>query len=578
MKLICSAGLICAGYLLHMVPSTRIANASSMPIDPGPRSSDLSLAPQTVQKQYTKLIDAIGMKDMGAAGEPLSASYIYSSADGKKLNLAQWKSMTVALVRQSKEVAVRFRVITATQSSGSLVVSAARSLQIGNILLEQKVKDTWKQTAGIWRLEATTILSETRSHASDPDPATPDKPSPTTPPTIPTTPANPDKPVAPAAPAMSKEEFVTKLAKIVARAGFEMDSFGTSAADQSPASNHYVCKYAAQLDGDDLNMTRSDTSDNTLVATKGDINSSSSWTEYYSIELSKIKSDGLGDKVEVAKLGALRLAFRLGVVRYDPAANENSDVYVAKIYGDVRERASIFANGSTTNSVSRQGVVMLYFQAKQDADDLVVLVRKWIGTPDPEQPVPATPIYLKPPKPIQPGAGNDIVPIAAKTRINPKDGAEMIFIPAGPFLMGDDDMPNNPRHTVKLSSYWIYKDLVTVGMYEKFCKETGRQMPPEPGFAGNEFNPGWSKEDHPIVSVSWNDAMAYCAWAGVALPTEAQWEKAARGPDGLKYPWGNEFDQSKVWASKAAFCDAGGTTTVGRYGVRAHMGAAGYGR
>jgi formylglycine-generating enzyme required for sulfatase activity len=165
------------------------------------------------------------------------------------------------------------------------------------------------------------------------------------------------------------------------------------------------------------------------------------------------------------------------------------------------------------------------------------------------------------------------------TWINPKDGAVMVYIPAGEFLMGDDDdaikdyycctnARNNPRHTVKLSGYWIYKDLVTVGMYKRYCQDTGKQMPPEPEYAlVGKFNPGWSKEDHPIVDVSWNDAVAYCVWASVALPTEAQWEKAARGADGLKYPWGNEFDVSKVWASKAANGDAGGTTSVGRYAV-----------
>lgn len=173
-----------------------------------------------------------------------------------------------------------------------------------------------------------------------------------------------------------------------------------------------------------------------------------------------------------------------------------------------------------------------------------------------------------------------------ETKINPKDGATMIFIPAGPFLMGDDDdqikdvytgVRNNPRHTVTLSGYWIYRDLVTVGMYKKFCQETGRQMPPDPVIHYNpnlgkeevlvHFNPKWEKEDQPIVNVSWEDAMAYCQWAGVALPTEAQWEKAARGADGRKFPWGDTFDASKLWFSKSAVGDAGGTHSVGELGV-----------
>jgi formylglycine-generating enzyme required for sulfatase activity len=78
-----------------------------------------------------------------------------------------------------------------------------------------------------------------------------------------------------------------------------------------------------------------------------------------------------------------------------------------------------------------------------------------------------------------------------------------------------------------------------------------------------DFNPGWSKEDHPIVCVTWEDAMAYARWAEADLPTEAQWEKAARGADGRKYPWGDEFDRARLWCSRSTVCDAGGTHRVG---------------
>ena len=152
---------------------------------------------------------------------------------------------------------------------------------------------------------------------------------------------------------------------------------------------------------------------------------------------------------------------------------------------------------------------------------------------------------------------------------NPKDGAEVILIPAGAFDMGDDDpvikdyeqnIPNNPRHKALLSAFSIYKNLVTVGQYEKFCRETRRGMPRPP-----DFNPGWAKKDHPIVNVSWEWARAYCKWAGGDLPTEAQWEKAARGTDGRKYPWGNTFDTSKLWCSTAKAGDAGGTAKAGNH-------------
>ncbi|HZO88107.1 MAG TPA: SUMF1/EgtB/PvdO family nonheme iron enzyme [Chthonomonadaceae bacterium] len=175
---------------------------------------------------------------------------------------------------------------------------------------------------------------------------------------------------------------------------------------------------------------------------------------------------------------------------------------------------------------------------------------------------------------------------SAQTRINPQDSAEMIYIPAGDFLMGDEDeglyiiqrdhppwIPselvgnNNPRHTVRLSGYWIYKNLVTVGIYKRFCQEIGMPMPAAPA-----FNPNWSREDHPIVNVSWTDTMACCQWASqagvtVSLPTEAQWEKAARGTDGRKYPWGNRWDARKLWCSKNEPGDAGGTASVGKYAI-----------
>ncbi|MGO8673392.1 MAG: formylglycine-generating enzyme family protein [Capsulimonadaceae bacterium] len=127
---------------------------------------------------------------------------------------------------------------------------------------------------------------------------------------------------------------------------------------------------------------------------------------------------------------------------------------------------------------------------------------------------------------------------SSKSKINPKDGAEMIQIPAGPFQMGDTDQSDNPVHTVTLSSYYIYKNDVTVAMYKKFCAATGHAMPPAPDW-------GWDKSNYPIVNVTWNDATAYCKWAGVHLPTEAQWEKAARGTDGRQYPWGNDWDPAK---------------------------------
>jgi formylglycine-generating enzyme required for sulfatase activity len=125
--------------------------------------------------------------------------------------------------------------------------------------------------------------------------------------------------------------------------------------------------------------------------------------------------------------------------------------------------------------------------------------------------------------------------------VSPIDGATMVFVPAGEFLMGspedEGDEDEHPLRTVYLDDYYIDRTEVTVAAYRRFCAATKRAMPPEPE---------WKWQDtHPIVNVSWSDASAYAAWAGKALPTEAQWEKAARGTDGQQYPWGDMWDGAK---------------------------------
>ena len=146
----------------------------------------------------------------------------------------------------------------------------------------------------------------------------------------------------------------------------------------------------------------------------------------------------------------------------------------------------------------------------------------------------------------------------ARRRTNPKDGAAMLYIPAGEFTMGSNENDDEkPQRKVNLDGYWIYKREVTVAQYRKFCRATNRQMPEAPSWG--------CKDHHPIVNVSWDDAKAYADWAGVALPTEAQWEKAARGIDGREYPWGNEWDSSKYANSDGTRVSS--TKPVGSYTV-----------
>lgn len=122
------------------------------------------------------------------------------------------------------------------------------------------------------------------------------------------------------------------------------------------------------------------------------------------------------------------------------------------------------------------------------------------------------------------------------TVIGGKDGAPMVVIPEGEFTMGADDGRGNERpvHTVSLSTYAIDQFEVTMELYDKFLQETGHAPPPlwDPEAVG-------AAGDRPAVGLMWGDAAAYCKWAGERLPTEAEWEKAARGTDGRRFPWGH---------------------------------------
>ncbi|MBN2386372.1 MAG: SUMF1/EgtB/PvdO family nonheme iron enzyme [Anaerolineales bacterium] len=143
----------------------------------------------------------------------------------------------------------------------------------------------------------------------------------------------------------------------------------------------------------------------------------------------------------------------------------------------------------------------------------------------------------------------------------PVDGMEMVYVPAGEFTMGMDAgaslvmcnrfliycsrsyfTEEEPVHTVYLDAYWIDRTEVTNGMYA-LCVAEGSCEPPSSARSSTRSryygNPEYA--DYPVINVDWNDAQAYCAWAGGRLLTEAEWEKAARGTDARIYPWGDTF-------------------------------------
>ena len=159
--------------------------------------------------------------------------------------------------------------------------------------------------------------------------------------------------------------------------------------------------------------------------------------------------------------------------------------------------------------------------------------------------------------------------------ISPQDGMKLIYIPEGNFMLGSDlsdpdaEEIEKPQHSVFLDDFWIDETEVTNAMFEKFVNETGYLTTAEKA-GGISYhydrettkwieNNGvdWSqpypssrgitdRQNHPVIHVSWQDANAYCSWAGRRLPTEAEWEKAARGDNAAIYPWGDQIPDKNL--------------------------------
>jgi iron(II)-dependent oxidoreductase len=123
------------------------------------------------------------------------------------------------------------------------------------------------------------------------------------------------------------------------------------------------------------------------------------------------------------------------------------------------------------------------------------------------------------------------------------DLSGMVHIKAGEFMMGSDDRlrDEKPAHVVYVDEFYIDIYEVTKSDYKKFIDATGRTAPE--AWEGGSYPEG--KSEHPMTYVTWNDADDYCRWQGKRLPSEREWEKAARGTDGRVYPWGNKWDLNK---------------------------------
>lgn len=131
----------------------------------------------------------------------------------------------------------------------------------------------------------------------------------------------------------------------------------------------------------------------------------------------------------------------------------------------------------------------------------------------------------------------------------PADDPDMAYVPGGEFVFGNDGgkEDESPQQTVQMDGFNIDIHPVTCAEYRKFVEATGHRAPRN--WKEGQLPAG--QENNPVVWVSWEDATAYAKWAGKRLPTETEWEKAARGSDGRQYPWGDTFDSSRCNSREA---------------------------
>ena len=137
---------------------------------------------------------------------------------------------------------------------------------------------------------------------------------------------------------------------------------------------------------------------------------------------------------------------------------------------------------------------------------------------------------------------------------NGKDGTLLVLVPSGKFLAGE----KGREFEVDLPAFYVAMHPVTNAQYGRFVAATKHRVP------DNTYWQSAAKAEHPVTDVSWDDAVTYCKWAGLRLPSELEWEKAARGVDGRGYPWGETYEEKKCRNSNTRGNET--TASVWKYG------------
>ena len=201
--------------------------------------------------------------------------------------------------------------------------------------------------------------------------------------------------------------------------------------------------------------------------------------------------------------------------------------------------------GQTANAPAGQTAETPAAPAAGQTGETPAAVAQATPTPTIMMEVPPTNTPVPPPSP--PPSPTPVPTVAnepATAATEPPKEDNMISIPAGEFSMGSDsgDPDQAPAHTVSVTAFKLDKTEVTNAEFAAFVKATNYKTTEEEGGGGSWRDFAEGRDNNPVVKVSWADATAFCTWAGKRLPTEAEWEYAARGTDGRIYPWGNEWN------------------------------------